>query len=711
MNASPLGTTTPRPICIRTIALGALLVAATILAYLPALQGGFIWDDDTFLTRNRLIKAADGLYRFWFTRDATDYWPMTSTTLWVEWRLWGMNPLGYHATNLALHVIESLLLWRVLYRLRVPGSYLAALIFAVHPVNVESVAWITQRKNLVALLFTLLTVLFFLRTGLTGRPAPSEPGPGALRGGAAWFVFSLFAFALAMLSKGSVALLPVVLLGIIAWRRRPTGRDIAGLLPFFAIGAVFTAVDIWFQRHGTAEVIRNAGLLERLCGAGAVVWFYLYKILVPLDLIFVYPKWSIHAGDPGWWLPLIAAAAVTAVLWRHRKGWGGPLLFAWGYFCFMLVPVMGFTDVYFMKYSLVADHYAHLALIGVVATAAAGWAQWNQRESAAPAGGIPSRLWSRRAFPMATAAAVVVSLAWLTSRQCMMYANEETLWGATIARNPGCWVAYGSLGDVYLREGRLAEAVASYQKAIAIDGSNVESHNDLGVALLHEGRLEEASAQFQAAVAMEPGNSEAHNNLGNILYREHRLAEAQVEYRRALRADPMDGRAHFNLGNVLMRTGRVAEAVAEYTRAVELSPEDADMHANLAASLTQSGRDADAIREYEEALRLDPANPGAHLNLGALYLKRGNLDAAIGQFRVEVGLNDRDMDARFDLGSALVEAGHLDDAIAQFRRIIEAEPGDRQAHHALGVALFKQGRVDEADSEFKASLSAGPAAR
>ena len=710
VNVFPMEVGAPRNTTLRTAALGALLVAATVLAYLPALQGGFIWDDDKFLTRNRLIKAADGLYRFWFTREATDYWPMTSTTLWLEWRLWGMNPMGYHATNLALHVVESLLLWRVLERLRIPGAYLAAFIFAVHPVNVESVAWITQRKNLVALLFTLLTVLFFLRTDLADLAAPSGPRPKPEGGREFWYVLSLAAFALAMLSKGSVALMPLVLLGIIAWRRRPTRRDIAGLIPFFAIGAFLTAVDIWFQRHGTAEVIRNAGLLERLCGAGAVVWFYLYKVLVPLGLIFVYPKWSIHVSDLGWWLPMLAAVGLTAVLWRQRNGRGRPLLFAWGYFCVMLVPVMGFTDVYFMKYSLVADHYVHLAMIGVVAVAAAGWARWNQREKAGVAGGAPSGLWSPRVFPGAAAAAVILALVWLTSRQCAMYEDVETLWRATIARNPGCWVAYGSLGDVYLREGRLAEAVENYGKAIAIDGSNAESHNDLGVALLHEGRLDDAAAQFQAALAIEPENSEAHNNLGNILYRQRRPDEAESEYRRALKADPLDERAHFNLGNVLMRRGGVAEAAAEFARATELSPEDADAHAKLAAAFAQLGRDIDAVKEYESALRLDPSNPGAHLNLGALFLKQGNLDAAIGQFQADLVINDRDIDARYDLGSALVEAGRLDDAIAQFRRILESEPDDRQAHHALGVALFKKGRVDEADAEFKASLSVGPTA-
>jgi tetratricopeptide (TPR) repeat protein len=669
--------------------MAALLCAVTVLAYVPALGAGFVWDDDTFLTRNRLIKAADGLLKFWFSREPADYWPMTSTTLWAEWRLWGMNAHGYHATNLALHVLDALLLWRVLARLRLPGAYLAALIFAVHPVNVESVAWITQRKNLVALLFFLLAILCFLRTGAGRRTG--EQGTGAGRG---WYALSLAAFALAMLSKGSVALLPLVLLGILCWRRRPTLGDLGALMPFFAVAAVFTVVDIWFQRHGSAVVIRSAGPLERLCGAGAVVWFYLYKALLPLNLVFVYPQWHIRADDPRWWLGLVAAALVTLGLWRWRGRAGRPLLYAWGYFCLMLVPVMGFTDVYFMKYALVADHYAHLALIGVASAAAAGWAVWDRRAAS-------------RVLPRAAAAAAVAALAWQTWRQCTMYTDVETLWRATIARNPGCWVAYGNLGDGYLRDGRLPEAVDSYEKAIAIDGTDAESHNDLGVALLHEGREDAAAAQFQAALAIDRGNSEAHNNLGNIFYRRRRLDDALQEYRKALETDPADARAHFNLGNVLMRMGRVAGAASEYASAVALGPGDADAHADLAAALTQLGREGEAIAQYQAALALDPSNAGAHLNLGAIYLRRSETDSAVAQFRSCVELNDRDLDARFDLGSALIQAGRLDEAIAQFRRILQSAPGDRQAHHALGVALFKRGRADEADAEFKASLAPG----
>ena len=273
----------------------ALLCALVLIGYWPAVHGGFIWDDSVLLSDNAMIKAPDGLYRFWFTTEAHDYWPLTSTTFWAEWRLWGMDPTGYHVTNLALHALEALLLWAILLKLRVGGAYLAALVFAVHPVNVESVAWIAQRKNLLALLFLLLTTLFFLKadTDDEGRGPRPRFGPGGR-----WYWLSLTAFLLALLAKGSVATAPVLLLLLIWWRkRRVTTGDLVRIVPFAAIAAVLVVVNIWFQTHGNTEPIRAASLGERLLGAGAVPWFYLSKALLPVQLAFVYPQWHVEIGN------------------------------------------------------------------------------------------------------------------------------------------------------------------------------------------------------------------------------------------------------------------------------------------------------------------------------------------------------------------------------------------------------------------------------
>ncbi len=394
---------------LRVLAGIAIFVLAAFLAYFPSLSGGFVLDDDKLLTDNSLIKASDGLYRLWCTIESIDYWPVSNTTLWLEWRLWGMNPTGYHVTNLILHIVAALLIWVTLRKLSIPGAFLAGLIFAVHPVNVESVAWIASRKNLLAMLFFLLSVLCYLKFEMPSsstldrlhrKNLPLAPRSSPLAS-CLWYGLSLLAFILAMLSKGSVAVLPVLLLGIVWWLRPLTRWDLLRAVPFFLVAVALAGVNVWFQTHGSGEVFRSASFTERLLGAGGVVWFYLYKALLPLNLFFVYPQWHIAVSNLLWWLPLVAAVVVTWMLWSYRKGRCGPLLFAWGFFCVSLVPVLGFTDVGFMRLSLVADRYQHIAIIGMIALAGAGWDIWHERAQEHPARWQPlppSWRWAHSSF-------------------------------------------------------------------------------------------------------------------------------------------------------------------------------------------------------------------------------------------------------------------------------------------------------------------------
>jgi len=668
------------------------LLGLAVIAYLPLWRAGFIWDDDTMLTANRLIRAGDGLQQFWATRNAQDYWPVTSTSLWIEWRLWGLQPLGYHLTNLALHLAEVLLLWSVLRRLRVPGAGLAALLFAVHPLNVESVTWIAQRKNLLALLFELLSIRWFLQSGILAEEAPS-PGPRPrLRAG--WYWLSVLAFALAMLSKGSVAPLPLVLGGLIAWHRRLTWTDLRRLVPFGLVAAGLAAVDVWFQRHGTSEVIRAAGFLERLLGAGGVIWFYLAKALWPARLMFVYPQWRIHPADPRWWLPLLGVIGLTCLLGRAARrerrrtpgdprasrplgGWGRASLFAWGYFCLSLGPVLGFTDVYFMKFSLVADHYAHLALIGVVA-----WV-----------GYLAHGLWARRpearpplAIAVALAVAALVALTW---RQNRIYRDSFVLYRTILAENPDCWMAHNNLGIALSKlPGRLPEAIAHFEAAARINPNDAYVQNDLAETLARlPGHGPEELVHYEQALRLNPNYPEAHNNLAVALAAiPGRLPEALDHFEQALRLNPDFVAAHTNLAFQLEALpGRLPEAVSHYREAVRIQPDDPDLENDLAVALAKLPDGLpEAIAHFERAIALKPADADLRYNLANQLMKvPGRLPEAIAQYEEALQIRPEFTSAHYNLALAQAKAGNYEQAARQLERVLALDPGNAPARAIL----------------------------
>jgi protein O-mannosyl-transferase len=560
---------------------------------------------------------------------------------------------------------------------------------------VESVAWIAQRKNLVAMLFLLPATLFFLKADTD--PAP---GGGRLELGRAhrWYWLSLAMFLLALLGKGSVATFPAMLLLLVWWRKRQvSARDLTRVAPFAAMAAALILVNIWFQTHGGTEPIRTASLGERLLGAGAVPWFYLSKAVLPVHLAFVYPQWHVEVGNPLWWLPLLTALGVSVVLLRFRGTWGRSFLMAWAFFCMALLPVMGLTDVYFMTFSLVADHYQHVAIIGVIALVAAGWSEWWGR----------ARGPSRRAA-VAVAAVLVGALAWLTVRQSAIYADEETLYRATIERNRDCWLAHYNLAVELKAQGRRQDVLYHLEEAVRARPDYAEAHNNLAITLSEEGRSGEALSHAEEAVRLRPDMPEARVNLGLVLSKAGRPAEALAHLERAVELRPGSAEAQYNLGLTLAALGRLPEAMGHYHEALRLEPDSPEAHNALGTGWLAAGRYEEAVSELEQALRLKSDYPEAQANLGQALVRSGRPQEAIQHYEEALRLRPDAPEAHYNLGLLLTSAGRQREGLAHYTRALQLKPDYAEAHNNLAVALFAEGRSGEAVSHFEEAVRIKP---
>ena len=662
--------------------LAALLALATFAAYERVRHAGFIWDDEMHLTQNPCIVGPLGLADIWTSRAAR-YFPLVLTTFWVEHAAWGLNPLPYHVVNVAMHAACALLLWRVLRLLGVRGALLGAALWALHPVQVESVAWVTELKNTQSCLFYLLAVLFFAKS-LKGTS-----GHGSLH-----YAASLGFAALAMASKSSTVVLPVVL-GLCAWwlRGRIERRDLTKLAPMALMSVAASALSLWTQHlEGANAPSWTRGIPERVADAGRVFWFYLGKLAWPHPLVFIYPRWT---SDPLAVLAYAATAAMVAlllVLWLRRRGVLRPVFFALSYFLVALAPVLGLLDQYFWRYSLVGDHFQYLASMGPLALAAAGLAT-----ALAPVG---------RAAASAAGIALVAVLGYLSWSHSAAFLGPEALWRDTIARNPECWMAYNNLGASYLETGRPQEAADLFRKAIEARGDDAEAHLNLGNALIRLGRLRDAEAEYRAALAPDVNFDKAHNGLGDALLREGRAPEAAAEFDRALRLTPGFAEAEVNQGNALAAMGRVDEAIIHYRRAIALQPANIQAHSDLGAVLVGKGLPEEGAIEFQRALAIDPHFASALVNLGNVYLAAGRAQEASALYEKALSIAPDVAEAHSNLAAALIEMGRLDQAVAHCRRALELNPDYRPAHANLARALFKLGRLDEAETQFQQAMPA-----
>jgi len=544
---------------------GLILVLVVILVYQPVWYAGYIWDDEGHVTANPCIIGPLGLKEIW-TTSASQFFPLVLTTFWVEHALWGLNPLFYHLVNVFMHGACAVVLWRVLRSLQIPGAWLGAALWALHPVQVESVAWITEMKNTQSCVFYLLTILFFVRW-LQTRENPKRGD---------WnYALTLVFSVLAMASKSSTVVLPVVLALCVWWvEGRWQWRHLMRLAPIFLMAVVASAITLWPQTSdaaATADPQFARTWPERVVTSGDAVWFYLGKLLWPHPLIVVYPRWRIDAGQWVSYLPLLAVIVVLFILWLKRESRFRSCFFALSYFLVVLSPFLGLIDQSFWRYSFVEDHLQYLACMGPLALAGAGMV-WLAEFI------IPGRPWLKSSL----CAGLLLVLGMLSWQRAWAYENEESLWTDTLARNSNCWAGYSNLGFALLQKGQPNEAMAYFQKTLEINPNHAIAHYNLGLVLVQKGQMDEAIEQYQKALEINPNYAVAHNNLGWVLFKKGQVDMAIAQYQNALEINPNSAKAHHNLGIAFLQKGQVDKATAQFQEAIRLNPNDSDAQKNLA---------------------------------------------------------------------------------------------------------------------------------
>ena len=555
-----------------------------LLCYWPALHAGFVWNDSDYVTRPGL-RSLQGLARIWFEVGATEqYYPLLHSSFWLQHRFWGDAAIGYHLFGVLLHGASACLFAFLLRRWAVPGAWLAAFVFALHPVCVESVAWVAEQKNTQSLVFYLGAALAYDRFTVTrSRHA---------------YGLGLLLFVLALLSKTTTATL-VPAFWVVAWWRHgglQWARDVRPLLPWFALGAAAGLFSAWVEKTyiGAEGEAFALTWLERIMLAGRIVWFYLAKLLWPADLAFIYPRWEFGGTSLVALVPAVLAGLVLFALWGLRSRTRAPLAIAL-LFGGSLFPVLGFFNVYGFLYSYVADHWQYLPCLAVIAGCASALTRVLER--------LPRAL--RIGMPL-----VLLGLLGFSSWQrTAMYRDLETFYRALLRDNPGAWMAHNNLGTFLREKGRIDEAEVHFNETLRLRPQSAKAHNNLGV--LHQDRRRHAQALpfFREAVRLAPDSAIYHDNLATALRETGQAAEALTHHREALIRDPGWAVAQNNQGVTLRALGRLGEALGSFQEAARLDPHSGPAHLNLALTYSLLGQEAESRRHYEQARRLNPALP------------------------------------------------------------------------------------------------------
>jgi protein O-mannosyl-transferase len=624
------------------IAMIALLLL-TVVAYLPALQAGFIWDDDWHVHKPEL-RSLHGLWRIWTDPPATQqYYPLAHTAFWIQYMLWDQHALGFHVVNLLIHLVNTVLVWRLLRLLKIPGAMFGAGLFALHPVQVESVAWITELKNTLSGMFYFGALLMYFRFDPPDQmmvPEPRSTRP---------YVWCLALYVCALLSKTSTATLPGAILVIAWWKRgrlQPF-REVRDMLPFILLGLGMGMFSSWFEKNwwgATEDRIQLHGI-ERVLVAGRAAWFYLYKLIWPAHLAFFYERWNIDPHAVWQYVFPAAVVAVLCALWLLRNRLGRGPLAAVLYFGGTLLPALGFVNLFWQVYTYVCDHMQYLACLGIFALIAACG-------SAVVASLNRHQAWTGRAC----AASVLAILAALVWRQCLIYHDLKTLYVETINATPSSWLCHYNLAIELLKDGDTTGAIDHYQKAISIRPSYVD----------------------------------AHYNLGNTYYKAGRLDEADGEYTRVLQLDNKHALACYNLANVLRDQGKFPDAIKYYDQAHVLRPDFEGPLVGVGSVYFKSGRLSEASDAYEKALRINPRNIEARLNYALCFAEQHDVESALREYRKAAQARPEVVSTICSVGNALANQGRLDEAIVYYDLALQLRPNYPEAAQARQRAIDRR---------------------
>jgi len=647
---------------------GILLLV--LACYFPALGAGFVWDDDWWVTDNPAVQSWGGIWKLW--TDPThnqQYYPLTATSFWLECRLWGLRPFGYHLTNVLLHAANAVLVWLLLRRLGVGGAWAAAAIFAVHPLEAESVAWITERKNVLSTLFVLITTITYLRH----VESPTRGRYAAAMG----FILC------ALLSKTAACMLAPALWVILWWKRaRADGRRLAELVPFFVLGALAGAMTAWLEvRHAGAA--GEPWLLtwpERVTIAGRAVWFYVGKLVWPQPLMFVYPRWNVDPSDVRQFGFAAAGLVVLFGLWLGRRRIGRGLLAAGAIYAILLFPALGFFDVFFMRYSFVQDHFQYAAGIAVIAGVVALCSRV-----------LTVTTWSRRMAAPMVLGCILVTFGALTWTRAQAFHDSETLWRDSLSKNAEAWLPHNNLGVILDTRGEVAEAIRHYRAALRVRPAYFETHINLGDALIRSGSVEEGLASLRRALELNANLPDVHTAIGLQMARMGKTDEAIEAYRAALTVHRFYAAAHLALGDALLKSGRFEEAVRHFEEAVRRRSPFASDYNNLANLLVERGRGDEALGLYRRAIEINPDYADALFNLGRLLNGLDDKEGALDAFQKALDAGSQRPEAYYNVGTLLYSRRDYARSALLLRRAVELRPEFAEAHHNLAISLFQIG--------------------